>query len=374
MSDKNRNIPKKINTKAKQPRRENRGPAVVFWTLLCVCCMAVMLSFAANKTIVIAEVSQEKPGLVMNAGPEGHSSQETALQLKMVYGIKDSFSIPLPESVKAENVVMENRCMDRELRIYIQSNEEIFYRENGVSGDVSSILSGCAESQEDGILLKLQMEHVMEYKSTMEGSVLTIECSEPEELYSFIVVLDPGSGGSNQGKKGENLTEKDLTLQVARLVQKKLTNPEIRIYLTRTEDVDISDADRAEFVESVGADAYIRLEAAEDGQNPENYGIQSSYNEDYIIPDLGNAGLADVVTRAVTIAASNRAAGLFSAEEGSILKMLKTRGCCISLGYLSNPKEEALLMRESYQEKLAEGIVNAIEEAYGLLNGSTGGK
>lgn len=351
-----------MHKKERRPEKENRKLTFCLWSLLFVCAMAVMLTFAADKTIVIADAYQEE-GLPVNASSGEHVLQDIELRLKKTPGTAGSFHIPLPKGVKAENLGLENHYMERELWIYIQSDEAYFYEENEISGDISPIQAGCSEVQGDGILLKFQMDHVMEYKSTMEGNTLTIACYEPKELYEFIVVLDPEGGGGDAGVRGENLAEKDLTLQVARLVQKKLATLDVRLYLTRTEDTEVSEQDRIGLTEAVKADFYICLGAESDGENPESYGIQSSYNEEYFIPDYGNVNLADTVTKAVTIASSNRAAGLFGADGDSILKALKTRGIRLSLGYLSNPQEEYLLGQEAYQEKLADGIVNAIEEA-----------
>ena len=353
----------------KEPEKENMKLTLGFWTTLCVCCMAVMLYFAANKTIVIADVYQEQTETPIDAVPEGHGRQDAELTLKQLYGTDGSFVIPLPKDVKAENVVIENRYMDRQLWIYIQSAEISFYGENGITGDVLSIQSGCCEVQENGILLKLQMESVQEYRSTMEGNTLTIACYEPHELYDYIVVLDPEGGGSDTGCVGQNLAEKDLTLRVAKLVQKKMANDSVRLYLTRAEDSTVTEEARRQLTQEVDADFYICLGAELDEENAENYGIRGSYNEEYYFPDFGNVNLADVVTKEVTISTSNRAAGLFAAEEDSILGMLKTRGMRLSMGYLSNPKEEALLMQDAYMEKLADGIVKAIRNTCDILQG-----
>lgn len=343
-------------------RKENMGLTLGLWTALCTGCMVVMLLFASSKTIVIADAYQEQTGLPVSAAAGEHGQQEDILVLKRTYGVTDSFIVPLPKGVKAEHVVMENRYMDRELWIYIQSDDLSFYGENEISGDVSKIQRGCSEPQEDGILLKFSMQGVMEYKSTLEGSMLTVACYEPGELYDVIVVLDLEEGGSSTGAAGAQLTEKELTLQLAKLVQKKLTATDVRLYLTRTEDTDVSEEERLGLVKAVGADFYIRIGAEYDAESEETYGIRSSYNAEYFFPELDNAELADAVTRAVTIASSNRAVGIFAAAEDSVLKELRTRGVRITVGYLSNPKEEALLTRESYREKLAEGLVSAIEE------------
>lgn len=341
-------------------RKENMKAVCAVWTALCTACMAVMLVFASGKTIVIADVSRDPTGLT-SVQTEGDSG-DRELRISRSYGPEGSFRVPLPKGIKAENVVMENRYMDRELWLYIQGGDREFYEENVISGDTSPVLSGRSGEQEDGILLKFSMERVLEYKSTMEGSSLTIAWYEPEELYDCIVVLDAACGGSETGIGDFGMTEKDLTLRVARQVQKSLALQDVRLYLTRTEDTEVSPGDRAELAEEVGAAFYIRL-CASASENPEIYGITGIYNEEYFIPGFGNADLADIVTRAVTISASNRAVGLEKAGEDSILRSLRMPAAEISLGYLSNPREEYLLSQESYQEKLAEGIVTAIEEA-----------
>lgn len=122
-------------------------------------------------------------------------------------------------------------------------------------------------------------------------------------------------------------------------------------------------SERALLAEEVGADLYVRLCAGEDDTDEETYGITGFYNEDYYIPGFGNTDLADILTREVTIAASNRAVELKAAAEESMLKLLKVPAAEISLGFLSNPKEAYLLGQESYQEKLAAGFISAISKA-----------
>lgn len=339
-------------------KKENMKVICVAWTVFFAVCMAVMLLFAANKTIVIADVSQEQSGLSVNSVQSDTVSRNRELRVSKTYGVQKSFCVPLPKGVKAENVVMENRYVDRELWLYIQGGEAQFYEENVISGDVSPVLSGMSEEKEDGILLKICMNRVLEYRSTMEGNELTIAWYEPDELYEYVVVLD--AAGS------EDEREKELTLQVARQVQKKFSMENVRLYLIGGEDAVVSLDDRAGLAEEVNADLYIGLRAAW-GENSEAYGIFGIYNEDYFIPDFGNVDLADLITREVTIASGNRAVGLEAATEESILKNMRMPAAEISLGYLSNPKEEYLLGQEIYREKLADGIVSALSKAMDML-------
>lgn len=346
--------------------REHKGDSLaavcVVWTLVSLTCMVVMLLFAANKTIVIADASQDPSSLPVNSGQQGNAADRN-LVLEGNDKMTGSFRVPLPKGIRAENVTMENRYVDRELYLYIQGGGEEFYEENRISGDITPVLSAQCEVQEGGILLKIKMSRVLEYRSTMNGSGLTINWYEPGEVYDYIVVLDPAWGGCETGIAGNGLSEKEITLQVARQIQKQFDLHNVRLYCTRTEDVELALSERALLAEEVGADLYIRLCVSEDGTNETVYGITGFYNEDYYIPGFGNTDLADILTREVTIAASNRAVELKAAAEGSVLKLLKVPAAEISLGFLSNPKEAYLLGQESYQEKLAAGFISAISKA-----------
>ena len=93
------------------------------------------------------------------------------------------------------------------------------------------------------------------------------------------------------------------------------------------------------------------------------YYMMGLYDE-YYIPEFGNLQWADCVTRQVTVAASNRAVGLFPATEEDVLWEIAIPSARISLGYVTNAAERQLLIQENYQKKLAQGIAEAINEVY----------
>ncbi len=346
-----------MEAKRRDLGKENMRISFVLWLLLSAAAMAAMLRLSAHKEIVIPDMPQNRGGLTASA-----VQADSALELRQTES-GGSFMIPLPENVRAEDVIMENRYMERELWIHIQSEDALFYGENAVSGDTSAILEGRYEIQPDGILLKFTMDRLQEYRSTMNDEILEVAGCKPEEMYPFIVVIDPVGGGSENGLCGYAYMEKELALQIAKLVQKNCALSDVKLYFTRTEDIEVAAEERTALIRDVGADFYIRIGAAENAAEEGIYGIQCYYNEEYFIPGFGNVELADIVTRAVTIAASNRALGLIPAEEDSILKEINVPAVQLSVGYLSNEQERDLLQQEAYLEKLAEGILNAIGES-----------
>lgn len=351
------------NEKKRDVKKQNMIITLVMWVLLACGCMTSMLYVASHKTIVIADTIRDETD-VPGGMTATHNEEQAELLLRRGGAEKNKIHIPLAKGTKAENVVMENRYMEQELWIYLKEAEEDFYQENEIYGDMSVVQNGYFDANSDGVILKLCMTDVLEYRSTMESDTLVIACYNPKELYEQLVVIDPSGGGSESGSTVERCEEKEITLQVAKQLQKKAEQENIKIYFTRMEDIDVSYQERIEFAEAAGADIYICIGVCEDAEHPEYYGIHSFYNEEYFIPEFGNIQLADVLTRNVTVSASNRAIGLTPADEDSILKHIKIPAAEVCMGYLSNEQERMLLQQEHYQEKLAEGLANAILEVY----------
>ena len=356
--------------KTKDIGKENMRLTLVLWVLLCGISMALMLMCSAKKTIVIADAAQDETQTTVDEKFEKPIIQTREVVLQSATDSEDRFYISLPDDVKAEDVIMENRYWDSELRIRVKSGSADFYENCTIQGDISTIDSAVCEMKADGILLRVKTGSLLEYRSTMEGKTLVLAFYRPEELYDTIILLDPAWGGEETGLVGEaipaevgqadgNLYEKDVTLQVARLVQKNLALESVKVYLTRAEDVTTTEEERLAFIKETGADLYIRLHA-KSRDDAAHYGISCGYNGQYFIPDFGNVQLADMLTREVTIATSNRAEGLSAVDESNILKQIEVPAAELCLGYFSNETERELLGQAVYQEKLAAGIINAI--------------
>lgn len=80
-------------------------------------------------------------------------------------------------------------------------------------------------------------------------------CAEPVKI-----VIDPGHGGDNLGAQQGGYTEKYMTMVVANAMAEELRKYEdIEVYMTRTEDVDLSLQQRADYAKEVGADFFFCL-------------------------------------------------------------------------------------------------------------------
>lgn len=72
---------------------------------------------------------------------------------------------------------------------------------------------------------------------------------------TVVIVIDPGHGGSNKGTQSGHTIEKEMTMVTAKaMYQELLQYDNVQVYMTHTEDVDLSLAQRAQFAASVEAD------------------------------------------------------------------------------------------------------------------------
>lgn len=322
--------------------------------------MSVMLYFSATKTIVIAEEVSDRTESERLSG----RAREDALQFEAGSG-GEGLRIPLPPELRADDIVIENRYIEHCIYIILKGKYREFYRSNVLTGEDPRIEGGYL-SQEDGMTrLQLMLGGPYEHQYMFENGVLQLSFHEPWQLYDKIVVIDAAHGGSDDGATGNGILEKEIVLAIAEKVREKLEDSEIRVYCTRTDDTTLTEEERAEFVHELRADMLISIRAAADESSDGVYGIRTVYNGTYFIPYFGNVELADLLERHVVSIAGSRANGLMETNpEDRLLWNVQVPAAAIEVGYVTNKEEASFLSAEEYQEKLADGIINALVEAY----------
>ena len=100
---------------------------LILWLVLGAVSMGGMLHVAAHKTVVISARGQEQGEIV----PEYRTGENGEMQLPMMtdHVADRQICIPLEAGTKAENVVVENHYMEKELWVYIQTGRKTFYKE-----------------------------------------------------------------------------------------------------------------------------------------------------------------------------------------------------------------------------------------------------
>src|SRR3954470_6227726 len=91
-----------------------------------------------------------------------------------------------------------------------------------------------------------------------------------------VVVLDPGHGGQDSGAMCGGLLEKDLTLDVARRIDRLLDSEGVATLMTRLGDTYVSLADRAAFANRVRNCIFVSIHFNEDNK-PVATGVETYY-------------------------------------------------------------------------------------------------
>ncbi len=190
------------------------------------------------------------------------------------------------------------------------------------------------------------------------------------------IVIDPGHGGSDRGTRGRSSFEKEMTLDLAKRLERNLAGSGVRILLTRTVDKTVALEDRVAFAKAKGADLFVSLHF--------NSGGSAEGIETYCTPPAGATSTAD--SRAdsgdrdavpsnrfddqnVWLAHCAQKAALRATRAVDrgvrrarfyVLRYATCPSILIEAGFLSNPAEERRILQGDYREMLAKGIAGGI--------------
>ena len=333
-------------------------------SLFFVIALGLICYLSFHKVITIAGVAEDEVTKVVAAGQEKSEEEVQSLTFRLGNADTSYLRIPLPQGVKAQEIVLENHYMDRQLWIMIKRPDASFYQDNMISGNRKKVESGTFDVTEDEIKLNLKLTGIYECRTILENDNLYIEFMSPREMHERIVVIDPACGGMDLGHKGNGVTEKEITLAVARKLKEKLDVSGIKAYYTRMDDVNPAPEERVALGNDIRADMYIRIQVNH-AEDTAVYGTETLYNGYYFIPGFGSVELADLLEREVVTAIKGKALGLKEAESGDVTIMEATiPAASVGVGYVSNAQEALLLSKEEYIDKIAAGIYEGIKKAY----------
>ncbi len=338
--------------------------AAIVSIIFTIVSMGIILYLSAEKVITISDEAQDGASNT-TLSSAGNGEQKTQA-LTFVLGESNTsyLCVPLPGECGAEDIVVENHYMDQELCVLISNEQKDFYKENAISGNRDMIRQGNYEVMKEGIKLRFQLTEIFECRTILENNNLYINFLSPREIYDKIVVIDPACGGRNKGCEAEGLLEKDINLKIARKLKEKLDETDIKAYYTRMDDVNPEEEERVILANETKADMYIRIQV-DSRDDSSVYGAAAVYNNDYFIPGFGSAELADVLLQEVAASVKGKALGLEEAQaQEYVLRHITIPAATIKVGCITNKQEAALLGRDEYCERIAEGIYNAIISIY----------
>lgn len=246
-------------------------------------------------------------------------------------------------------------------------------------------------------------------KDVAQTESVTIVPHPPKEkltkLSKYVIILDPGHGGKDNGCIGHRKAEKDVTLSFALRLGATLNAlcDQIEVRYTRHEDVSVPLNKRVELANLSQADLFISIHAnayldpqvkgfetyvygqAQDEMSSiiskrENSQINYNYKQDLSDLIIAEVEKADLLEKSIIVAASidrqvnqinqykNRGV---KQSEFRVLKNTQIPSLLLEVGYLTNRLDHAKLTnikgQESISQKVAIGIIQAIESCKQMI-------
>ncbi len=207
--------------------------------------------------------------------------------------------------------------------------------------------------------------YVMEGKLTPKGSLaetgkaqyakkVVVRKSKPKD---FVVVLDPGHGGKDNGASRDNVLEKDVNLAIAKFAEAKLKELGYQVFLTRDADDFISLQGRVDFAAEKKADVFVSFHQNSSGypdvKGMETYCTSESSGED-------GKEFARLLHKAAVKQSGTRDRGILDNASLFVTRENHMPAVLMELGFLTNEAERKNLSSAAYQEKLAQGITEGI--------------
>ena len=201
---------------------------------------------------------------------------------------------------------------------------------------------------------------------------------QPQTSKPFaVVVLDPGHGGEDSGAMCGGVMEKDLTLDVARRVDRLLDAEGVATLMTRVGDSYVSLADRAAFGNRANDSIFISIHFNEDNK-PVASGVETYYAAHQIgsgsafsswfpffsrppsnSPKPESQSLAGFIQEALVARTGSLNRGT-QAKQFFVIANVTSPAVLIEGGFITNQDELSKLGSEGYRDQLAAAVADGV--------------
>lgn len=278
-----------------------------------------------------------------------------------------AIEVPLFDAVQLEDIRIDDRYYEGKIAVYIPGNHVGEYKNNAIVNHYSAITGiELALNAENETVFIFETSKILACKAEIKDSTLFLSFLNPREVYSKIVVIDPGHGGYDPGAIREKINESDLNLSIAYEYTKDLfAGSDIKVYYTRVNDKYISLNDRAAFASKVGADFFVSLHQNTFTTDAKK-GISVYYSSDN--KNVGSAGLTGKLMAGILLERMSEKLELKNSgrlnQRLSVTTYNTVPAALVELAFMSNPDDFTRLKDEKFRKEAGQALFDTIVEIF----------
>lgn len=295
------------------------------------------------------------------------TSSNPADVVRMDESMDAQLEIGLPPELKEDNLRIENDYMTQTIYIRFSGGVDDYFNSYAIRGSCDHIASLSYYRDDGDGVIALELDKVFELEKNYEQGSLFLKFLSPHEVYDKVVVVDAGHGGHAPGAVRLGVSEKNIDLAILKQVKELFDSDggNIGVYYTRTTDTNPSLDQRVQLANKSDADLFISIHNNSDsmGNFTNTSGTQVMFSESDT-SELSSKRLAQICMKNVVKALNGKNQGLLKGDKIYIIRNSKVPVALIEIGFMTNYEELDKLKSEDYQKKAAEGIYNAVMEAF----------